>query len=280
MNPVDVTKDPRNRDWVATIFRGILCVREKAKCAWIACQNRTNGECYKRAIETATLLAVVFYGWTAYEQYKQVTTANQETTMALHATERAYVTLGSNGGVIADLTRIDSEDANKPYIVIYFMNSGRSVARHFALNVSTNIGTSGSGFSYRHRFKGVRDLKSELPGNEVDIGAQSAYTAYITDSKVLKTEKELFKDPSVDFSIFGDFAYCDIFGEYHCQAFMARFDHALTEFRAQSFLACVPNEPSQKNLLWYKANGYTETNPCEQPGEPEYIKPARDFSAK
>ena len=95
---------------------------------------------------------------------------------------------------------------------------------------------------------------------------------YVTDPTFLKTKKEL-ADASIDFFLFGNFAYCDIFGGYHCQGFMARYRPApVGGFIPETFLKCVPSEPSRANLRWYANNGYKEIEPCEQPNEPEYIK--------
>ena len=225
---------------------------------------------WKVFLEALTVVGVLAYGAIAHRQWHAMLAANDNSAEALQTTERAYVTFGSGDGLFADFGSVTTD--NKPIIILHFLNSGRSVARHFAVNVETNIDRSGSELSYRHRFKRPGDIRTDSPANESDIAGGAEQLVYVTDPTFLKTKKEL-ADASIDFFLFGNFAYCDIFGGYHCQGFMARYRPApVGGFIPETFLKCVPSEPSRANLRWYANNGYKEIEPCEQPNEPEYIK--------
>jgi hypothetical protein len=216
------------------------------------------------AQDVTNMLLALFTGalvWVGWQQYKFGRT-----------TERAYVVFGSRDGTLAEFGK---SIAGKRSIKLHFFNGGRSVARHFGVQVHTCAGGSRFSFSQRHRFKGpLGSMSASYPGDESDLGAQAERPYYITDPKDLGTASELAQ-PKGCFRINGQMEFCDILGEYHCEFLGAEWSPTLEDFVPREFLQCVRENPDPRafhGIEMGKPVTWEEIEPCEQPAEPEYSK--------
>ena len=232
----------------------------------------TGGRCFLRPW-ALIVVGLLGYGAIAYRQWHMMPAASDNSTKALQTvertyltalqtTERAYVALGSKSGELGEF--IDSPIlGDKRIIVLHFYNSGHSTARHLAIHaVTDNPGSMSS----RHRFKGPQgEIVSTGASIERDLAAGAEHLEYITSPW---SQRELaYMAEGKQFSVFGQFEYCDIFGTYHCQGFSTNYLPNIKQFVPSPALPCV-FEPGSKR----PDKSYKEIEPCEQPNEPESIE--------
>ncbi len=206
---------------------------------------------------------------------KQALTRSETT---WRTTERAYVTIGSKTGKLAELGNPTIGD--KPIIILYFFNAGQSTARHFLIHMTTSVWPEGAVFEHRHRFKGPDNQVFSFAMSrvaEVDIAGQTEHREYVSEDWLLWTKSKLAssKLPEPRFALWGDFEYCDIFGQYHCETFGLWYepppvgDFTTMFFKGQPCAIEKPDSLMLKGMKWPVAK-LTEIEACEQPDEAEH----------
>ena len=206
-----------------------------------------------------TLFILIIYTAINYGLY-------EATSQSAIATEQAQIAFGSKDGTLVSFGNPIAE--GKRVLIIHFFNAGGSTAGHFAVNVGTNV-SGNNPWGHRHRWLGPQgDIATEGMGEEVDVGAGAETKVYFSNSKVLKSDKEL-SDPNTWFNIMGEFEYCDIFGRYTCQSFGAVYrPPPINAFVGGIRLPCIVD--ASVNAGAFADRGYKEIQPCEQPSEPKY----------
>jgi hypothetical protein len=213
--------------------------------------------------------------------------------------QRAYVFLGAENGKAVEFRDVPNSDV--PLIVLHFFNSGSSVARHFAVHAYGLFpgATLPMNTMHRHRYRipastvlhspnvivgdtiftveGGLGYKSDtVAGGLWDIGAKTAKDEIISDSRS-RISRSLLDDPATHFSIVGDFEYCDIFGQFHCQGFIFKYiPPPVDDFIQTIGHDCFVEELKPQDVKFPNVgiNGLpsaaTELAACEQPNEREY----------
>jgi hypothetical protein len=143
---------------------------------------------------------------------KMAKESNQIAMQNSHADLRAYVSLGDKSGKWMTVTAKDT-------ISLFFFNAGRTPARHLVDNFSvgqTGAPAEASKVTITHieRFEIV---EGPFKGARITTTAGSE----LSGREVLQLEQ---KKAGVDFTkhdwnMTGYFEYCDIFGQWHCDAF-------------------------------------------------------------
>jgi hypothetical protein len=250
-------------------------------------------EHWRLLLEALTVVAIFAYAALAYRQWHTMLAASDNSTKALQATERtyagalrvteqayaaalqasgrthvavvqaterAYVTFGSKTGELGEF--LDNPiPGQKRIIALHFFNSGHSIARHLAVHVITD---SSESISKRHRFIGAQgDIVSVGVSTERDLAAGAEHSEYIISPW---SQKELAENMTENFTITGQFEYCDVYGVYHCQGFSTNYMPNIRRFVSSSVQSCAV-EPV--NSTDRPGKGYRETEPCEQPDESE-----------
>jgi hypothetical protein len=170
---------------------------------------------------------------------------------------------------------------SKPTMALHFYNGGQSTARHFTVYVVAEIPNAGMPIiRHRHRYR-ISD-GTILTEGETNFGlaAQSEYVEYLTDPSLLWTYAQLRDfNSNNELAIGGDMEYCDEFGAYHCQGWGAEYKPMLREFVAGGPIAmpCVREDGDAASIQRTFRNAepnvtVKEIEPCEQPGEPEYLR--------
>jgi hypothetical protein len=253
-------------------------------------------EQWRLLVEALTVVAIFAYGALAYRQWHTVLAASDNSTKALQATEqayaaalrvtqrayaaalqasskthaavvqateRAYITFGSKTGALGEF--FDNPiPGQKRIIALHFYNSGRSVARHLAVHVITD--SSGS-ISRRHRFIGSQgDIVSTEVSIERDLAAGAEHSEYIISPW---SQRELAENMSENFTITGQFEYCDAFGTYHCQGFRTNYMPNIRQFVPSSVQSCIVEPVTSTDR---PGKDYREIEPCEQFDELEHTQ--------
>jgi hypothetical protein len=242
---------------------------------------------WKVFLEALIVVGLLGYGAIVYRQWHMMPAASDNSTKALQkverayltalqttertfmtalqTTERAYVALGSKSGEFGEF--IDSPiPGDKRIIVLHFYNSGHTTARHLAIHAATD--NPGS-MSSRHRFEGPHgEIVSTGASIERDLAAGAEHLEYIPSPWSQRELADMAEGKQ--FSVFGQFEYCDIFGTYHCQGFSTNYLPNIKQFVPSPALPCVfePIAPTER-----PGKGYKEIEPCEQPNEPVLLNP-------
>jgi hypothetical protein len=183
--------------------------------------------------------------------------------LEFQATEQAYVTFGSKTGELGEFLE-NPIPGQRRIIALHFYNSGRSIARHFAVHVITD---SSEPISMRRRFKGAQgDIASAGVSTERDLAASAEHSEYIISPW---SQRELTENMTENFAIRGQLEYCDAFGTYHCQGFSTNYMPNIRRFVPSSAESCAA-EPV--NSTDRPGKDYMEIAPCEQPDELEHAQ--------
>jgi len=251
------------------------------------------------------ILTLVFLGIYTCTNYKLYQTTSAQFSIG----DRAYVSIGDQKGVSLELRDVSGSD--KPIVVAHFFNSGSSLARNFRATLSassTSLKQEAVPVLHRHRFQlppsealprgavitteGDQIFRTraqvQAPGEafsrfswekkppklenieEADIPPKGDDLEYLTDNDRLLTRAKLSR-PEERYTIEGDFEYCDIFGVYHCEKFVARYmPPPVNDFIQALRVQCVVEQVNPKDIDL--PDGTLEIDSCEQPGEREYTE--------
>jgi hypothetical protein len=197
----------------------------------------------------------------------------EETRAEFKAAQRAYVVFGSGAGTLAEFGPAITEKADTKSVKLHFVNTGQTTALHFAVAIFPNLGAEPTWF-HRHRFIGLNRSAVTAMGIESDLPAKAEHVEYITDPNVLWSDRTIGNHIYV---LNGEFEYCDIFGQYHCQPFATTYKTPINEFVGWT-LGVVPcrvehHFPTDSGIAeWLARYPSKEIAPCEQPDEPEYYE--------
>jgi hypothetical protein len=247
------------------------------------------------------LAVLIVYTWFSGCESWEMKKGNNIATQDFTVSQRAYVSLGGEPEKLADFQDVPGRD--KPIVVLHFFNSGSSVARHFAVTASTSSRTIEMDHTpsvHRHRFRipdsdnakqvvitteglaivglsgQMRDpspffnLKRGKPPKkeDSDVPAKASRRWSITDSRWLLSRTQL-QDTKEYFTIFGEFEYCDIFGDHHCAKIVASyFPPPVDDFIQSAPPSCFIETINPRDIGL--PDGAFEIDPCEQPNESDY----------
>jgi len=251
-------------------------------------------EQWRLLLEGLIVVAIFAYGTLAYRQWHGMSTVSENSLKALQATERAYaaafrvseqtyaaalqasakshvaevqaterayVTFGSKTGELGEFLE-NPTPGQRRIMALHFYNSGRSTARHLAVHVITD---SNEPIPRRHRFKGSQgDIVSTGVSTERDLAAGAEHSEYIVSPW---SQRELAENMTENFTITGQFEYCDTFGTYHCQGFRSSYMPNIRQFVPSSLQSCAAEPVNATDRL---GKDYMEIEPCEQPDDPEH----------
>jgi hypothetical protein len=194
---------------------------------------------------------------------------------------RAYVSVG--GGPNHSLAEIIEDPATKRAVVpIYFFNGGRTPAYNFIATFATGGLKQSTGHLSEPNisrfdvvsgaFKGAR-----MGGGGINIPAGSVHIEYLADKNALTWSDLKDINRGQSFSIYGEYAYCDEFGEYRCRRLALSYDNKSATFVPGPFMdmdcftspVVPPKEPGAMLVL----------KRCEQPDERKKEAEAADANA-
>jgi len=203
-------------------------------------------------------------------QWCQMVTANQNATKALQITQRAYVSLGSKSGKLAEF---GNGEKGKRIVIVHLVNSGLSTARHLVVHFATEAPHGFTFGFHRHRFRSPGGgIMTSNSGIEIDLAGGAEHIEYLTEPTSLIGEEAT--NPRGLFEVHGEIEYCDIFGGYHCDQFSVRYmPSPIADFTAGFRFKCAIEKPDERAFHGVedgKPATFTEIEPCEQPDEPEY----------
>jgi hypothetical protein len=247
-------------------------------------------EQWRLVLQALTVVAIFAYGALTYRQWRTVQAATDNSTGVLQsterayaaalrdtertyaaalqasdkthvaviqATERAYVTLGSKTGEPGEFFGNARSGENR-IIALHFYNSGHSTARHLAVHL---IRDDTGLISRRHRFKGPQGDIVSIGISTEDLAPGAEHLEYVTSPW---SQKESADNMTENFTISGQFEYCDVFGTYHCQEFSTNYMPNLRQFASNSVQSCAVEAVTSTDT---PGKGYVEIAPCEQPDE-------------
>jgi hypothetical protein len=190
---------------------------------------------------------------------------------ALHS-QRPYMSLGKADGVIAKYQPPVGE-REKGTIELYFLNTGTAPATRFLVNAFSSLPTAEK-IQERHlyRAKRFRDGKfigwALMGGNTV---GRDATRIEVLDAKSVPSPDEWrqVEDRKLDFSIRGNFEYCDLWGKYTCEVFMLTYRPSDGgSFTIDASLPCPPSMIAKPDLQGKDPSVYVEMlSECQQPQE-------------
>jgi hypothetical protein len=225
-------------------------------------------------IGVGTLVALAVYTAFNYCLYQTTNAQLTETRNNFKTSERASVGFGSKDGTLITCGPILREHQTLRF---HFHNGGLSSARHLLIQIQTSKLSPAKQIQHRHRFVTSNGIKGTIsPGPEIDVAAQGD-TSYLFSQpeSELPTPQEL-RDTKHSFFLHGEIQYCDVFGDYHCTAFGARYDADVGEFVPSVGIPChVESGDTEAWRNFQKMNlgaSITEVQQCEQPDEPEYYR--------
>jgi hypothetical protein len=103
-----------------------------------------------------------------------------------------------------------------------------------------------------------------------DIPPKALKLDYLTETKWLVSRATL-TDPDEGYTIQGDFEYCDIFGQYHCQKLAAHYlPPPIDAFIQSTKSTCLIEKVALSDI--HLPDGTVEIAACEQSNEQEYVE--------
>lgn len=185
------------------------------------------------AIGTIAIVALTcFYVGYSKKQWQTMTTANSITQKNLDLSQKAYVTLGRNDGVIADFV-IPKDKAQNAEIIVYFQNSGHLPAKFAWGTMAGFLGADSAkkstGITYTHPFKGLprrtRDIKTGSTGEQGAADGVIAGGSIFVSTLGTISQKDLAElgPNNMGTLILGVFEYCDELGTHSSRQFGLRY---------------------------------------------------------
>jgi hypothetical protein len=230
------------------------------------CRKRL--EIARFVVEILGLIGLLFYVALTYEMWQVA----QDT---LRLSQRAYVTVGKQDGVVADFV-IPKDPNQNAEIIIYFQNTGRLPAK-FAWGTTIPLLAAGgqkksTGINYVHPYKGLptrtRNKKDGSIGEQGESTIVAGESVYISTLGTI-SQKDLAELPANNMGllILGEFAYCDELGTYSPHRFALRYRSNAPSTNLSFDLA---EDSPGFHLMLPEATAATEyLPPCETPAERE-----------
>ena len=183
---------------------------------------------FQAVIALATIVALL--QWSALRKANDLARRNFE------ASERAAVNLGGPDGTLAELKEQDGEKA----ILLHFFNSG-TVAKRVSINAWTDP-QHPPPLQHLSRYQvtmvppGMNAVVSNpvsiRNGVEVKVCGQCSYIDEVPEYRLPSADRlaAMIKPPKGPpgpfperLEVDGEIEYCDLFGEYHCEAFTLQY---------------------------------------------------------
>lgn len=219
-------------------------------------------------IEILALVVVAIY--TSFTYLNWTTAIDQ-----LQTSERPYVSIGQADGTLA---KFSPSSDGKAAIALFFTNAGHSPALNFLVNAGLaglppRFGKGSIEERHLERFQSLGSPTMPFHGilssaSGTDIPGQSTHREYLVSKWTLTSEevKGIKTGKYPFFEVFGDFEFCDQFGEYRCREFSLRYVPSPVDAFVSGPLpvrdcflmpSVPPPEPVPMKVL----------HRCEQPGE-------------
>jgi hypothetical protein len=178
---------------------------------------------YAPLIELIGASFIVIYTFVTIALWCSSREANQLTSESLRVSQRAYVTIGRNDGVVADFI-VPSDPSKNAEMVIYFQNTGHIPAK-FGWGVMSGFTTSkNSGIAFSHQwtrpFGRTSDKKQKAISETGDSTIIAGNSIYVATMGVI-SQKDLNNLPNTSPGMFilGTYQYCDELGNQDMRQF-------------------------------------------------------------
>lgn len=228
----------------------------------------------------AGFVAAVCYVHYANQQVGQAIAANKNATMALHTTERPYLTLGRPDGRLMEFR--PSDDPKKlTAIAIYFNNGGKGPAFRFMVNRWTVMTGKQIDIVPTHleRWQDLTFGSIQGSGGGPTISGGAVHDEFIIGTPYALTADEVrdVKAGTKRLIVAGSFEYCDQFGNYVCKGFSASYAPEVHDFVTDGSLGnddCLIAPPSPPVAYYMgKLLKFKLLNPCTETEQQEQREP-------